>query len=110
MLEYHIERLKWSGIPVIVATTTNQTDDRVADLCQKLDVSIFRGDEGDMLSRYLAAKEHSLNIVIRVTSDCPLMIDGNMVKQGLQTVIIYQQVSFAPIREALTLKSFHFLL
>ena len=83
LLEYHIERLKWSDLPVIVATTTNQTDDCVVDLCRMLRLPFFRGDETDVLSRYyLAAKEHSLDIVIRVTSDCPL-IDGRLIKRGL---------------------------
>ncbi len=98
LLEYHIERLKWSGVPVIVATTINQTDDVVVDLCQKFDVIIFRGDEDDVLSRYyLATKEHSLNTVIRVTSDCPL-IDGNMIKQGLKAFTDCDYLSTGVIR------------
>jgi len=85
LLEYHIERSKWSELPLIVATTTNNSDDCVVDLCKKLNILFFRGDENDVLSRYfLAARENKLKTVIRVTSDCPL-IDGNLVRKALQS-------------------------
>ena len=84
VLEYHIERLKWATLPIIVATTANSTDDPVVTLAQRLKALVFRGDEEDVLSRYfLAAKKYGLKTVIRVTSDCPL-IDGNVIKQTLE--------------------------
>lgn len=82
LLQYHIERLRHSGFPVYVATTTNQTDDILAELCKEWDVPIFRGSEADVLSRYAGlAKTYKLDTVVRVTSDCPL-IDGNLIRES----------------------------
>jgi spore coat polysaccharide biosynthesis protein SpsF len=59
---------------VVVATTTNLTDDVIADECGKLHVALFRGDEQDVLDRYYqAAQSHRADLVVRITSDCPLI-------------------------------------
>ncbi len=57
---------------IIIATTINSADDKIVDITKKKKVSCFRGSETDVLSRYyLAAKKNRLDIVVRVTSDCP---------------------------------------
>jgi spore coat polysaccharide biosynthesis protein SpsF len=62
---------------VIVATTTNPQDDRVVDHARGLDVEVFRGDEHDVLDRYYqAARQHELDVIVRITSDCPLLDPG----------------------------------
>ncbi|MCC2678173.1 MAG: acylneuraminate cytidylyltransferase [Pseudobdellovibrio sp.] len=82
LLQYHIERLRMSGFPVYVATTTNQTDDILIELCEEWDVPYFRGSEADVLSRFAGlAKTFKLEKVVRVTSDCPL-IDGNLIRES----------------------------
>ncbi|HEX2571004.1 MAG TPA: glycosyltransferase family protein [Polyangia bacterium] len=59
---------------IVVATTTNATDDPVVALAEKEGVRWFRGDEHDVLSRYLgAAREARAEVVVRVTADCPLI-------------------------------------
>lgn len=59
---------------IVVATTTNASDDPVIDLCRQLDVRWYRGDEQDVLSRYLgAAREVRPDVIVRVTADCPLI-------------------------------------
>lgn len=59
---------------IIIATTTNDDDDPIITKAQEHGVSVFRGSESDVLSRYyLAAKEHGLDDVIRITSDCPFI-------------------------------------
>ena len=76
LLEYQIERLKRVVLAddVVIATTTNYTDQSIVDLCVKLDVSCFRGSEIDVLSRYYeAAMIHQACVVVRITSDCPLI-------------------------------------
>ncbi|MCX5751395.1 MAG: acylneuraminate cytidylyltransferase, partial [Candidatus Saganbacteria bacterium] len=73
LLEYQIERLlrvKLSN-ELVIATTINEADQPIVELCEKLDVLYYRGSENDVLSRYYnAAKEHRSDIVVRVTSDC----------------------------------------
>lgn len=75
MLAHQIERTRRSLHidTVVVATTTKREDDPVAKLARALGVSVFRGDEHDVLDRfYRAAKEHDAGIVVRLTGDCPL--------------------------------------
>lgn len=59
---------------IVVATTTNATDNPIVDLCTAMGVASFRGSEHDVLSRYAgAAAAHGADLVVRVTSDCPLL-------------------------------------
>lgn len=76
LLAYQIERLRRvrGADEVIIATTTNETDQPIVDWCGRLGVKVFRGSEEDVLSRYFgAAQANDLDIVVRVTSDCPLI-------------------------------------
>lgn len=58
---------------VIVATTNSPSDDLIVAESEKCGAKWFRGSEEDVLERYyLAAKEYSADVVVRVTSDCPL--------------------------------------
>ena len=68
---------------IIVATTTSSIDDQVINECKKLDVSYFRGDENDVLSRiYSCAKKIKSENIIRITADCPL-IDYRLIMEGI---------------------------
>jgi spore coat polysaccharide biosynthesis protein SpsF len=61
---------------IVLATTTNATDDPVADLGRRESVFVHRGSEDDVLARYVgAAREAKAEVIVRVTADCPL-IDG----------------------------------
>ena len=83
LLQYHLDRLQNSQLPVVVATTINKTDQPIVDLCHP-GIPVFRGSEDDVLSRYWqAANEHQFDIIIRATSDCPL-IDGKMIAHAVQ--------------------------
>ena len=83
LLQYHTDRLRWSELPVIVATTINKTDEPIAEFCQKNQLGCFRGDEMDVLSRYWGAiQDQDWDIIVRVTSDCPL-IDGRLIRQAV---------------------------
>ena len=84
LLEYHIERLKWSFLPVIIATTVSKRDDSIIKICQDTETMFFRGDEDNVLCRYYkCAVKNKIDIIIRVTSDCPLA-DGSLIKNGIE--------------------------
>jgi len=59
---------------IVVATTTNATDDPVVAIAREAGVRWFRGSEADVLGRYVgAAREAKADVVVRVTADCPLI-------------------------------------
>jgi len=80
VLELLIERLKQSSKidDIIIATTTNPKDKVIAELAERNGIKFFRGSEEDVLGRYYgAAKAVNADIIVRVTSDCPLLdVDG----------------------------------
>ncbi len=74
LLDIHLDRLLATGLPVIVATTANGSDEPIVSLARGRDVAVFRGSEDDVLSRFAGAAAHAgLDVVVRVTSDCPLL-------------------------------------
>ena len=59
---------------IIVATTEEPEDDKVAAFCAKRGYVCFRGPRDNVLERYFeAARTWRLDTVVRVTSDCPLI-------------------------------------
>lgn len=85
LLERMAERVqaaKHSGV-VVVATTTDPSDDEVAALCKKTGLNCFRGHPTDLLDRhYQAAKEYGAQAVVKIPSDCPL-IDPQVIDRVL---------------------------
>ncbi len=64
---------------IIVATTTDKADEEIIKLSEKENVKWFKGSLNDVLERYyLTAKENNVDVVVRVTSDCPC-IDAEIV-------------------------------
>jgi len=72
-----IDRVKLSNIKnIIVATTNNPCDDIIENLVyNKSNIfGIYRGDENDVLKRYIDTMKHcKFDVAIRVTADCPLI-------------------------------------
>jgi len=79
ILELLIERLSRSELidTIVVATTSNPTDDVVEELTRKLDVSCYRGSEEDVLDRVMrAAQAFKADLIVEITGDCPLVDPG----------------------------------
>ncbi len=59
---------------IVVATTTEPSDEMIREYCASQGWPYFCGDENDVLDRYYqAAIQFSADIVVRITSDCPLI-------------------------------------
>jgi spore coat polysaccharide biosynthesis protein SpsF len=79
MLALQIERIGRAAIidRLVVATSTEPTDDPLADLCRGLGVGLHRGSLDDVLDRvYQAALPHAPAHLVRLTGDCPLADPG----------------------------------
>jgi spore coat polysaccharide biosynthesis protein SpsF len=76
MLERQLNRLKRCAEidEVVIAMTRNPDDEPLVDLARRKGLRWYRGSEDDVLARYLgAARESQAELVVRVTSDCPLI-------------------------------------
>lgn len=83
MLALQIERIKGAKRidNIIIATSTEQDDDAIANLCKQLDVTCFRGNLNDVLDRfYCAAEKFPSDHIVRLTGDCPL-IEAQIIDQ-----------------------------
>jgi spore coat polysaccharide biosynthesis protein SpsF len=83
IIEHIIDRVKCCSMvdDIIIATTTNIQDDLIVEETIRLGQKIFRGSEQDVLSRYYnAATKYQSDIILRITSDCPL-IDPILIDQ-----------------------------
>jgi spore coat polysaccharide biosynthesis protein SpsF len=74
---------------VVVATSTNQGDDVLADWCKINDVLCYRGSEDDVLDRVVGAQKFAeSDIVVEITGDCPLT-DPEIVDMGVETFLAH---------------------
>lgn len=83
LLEYQIERIRRVKLAdeIVIATTINNADKSIINLCERLSISYFRGSEEDVLGRYHAtAQAYGGDVIVRVTSDCPI-IDPKIIDQ-----------------------------
>jgi spore coat polysaccharide biosynthesis protein SpsF len=71
----------------IFATTTDSSDDPVAEYCDFSGIPFTRGSQFDVLDRYYqAAKGATADIVVRITADCPV-IDPNLIDDVVNTLL-----------------------
>lgn len=84
LLDYHLARLRATGLPLYLAITDKSTDDPLAGYAAAHQLPCTRGSEDDVLARYRqCAAAHDLDVLVRVTSDCPLL-DGEMVAHAVR--------------------------
>jgi spore coat polysaccharide biosynthesis protein SpsF len=80
---------------VVVATTTRPGDDPIVDLCRARGWPCFRGREEDVLDRYYrAAREFQAEVIVRVTSDCPL-IEPEIIDLTVQAFLARGDLDYA---------------
>jgi glutamate-1-semialdehyde aminotransferase/spore coat polysaccharide biosynthesis protein SpsF (cytidylyltransferase family) len=71
---------------VVVATSTSEMDDPVAEFCSQSNIVCFRGDSLDVLDRYFkCAESRHADYIVRLTADCPLL-DPDIIEQVLKTL------------------------
>lgn len=95
-LEFMIDRVRKSDLidDIVIATTINQEDDVIANLCINNQINCYRGSENDVLDRYYqSAKKYEAKIVVRLTSDCPL-IDPDLIDETIN-IFINKKVDYA---------------
>jgi spore coat polysaccharide biosynthesis protein SpsF len=76
LLEWVVTRVRRSEMldRVVVATTQESRDDRLADECARLGVDVMRGPTDDVLARFTQAVEgDAADAVVRVCADNPFI-------------------------------------
>lgn len=86
MIHHLVRRLR--AVPsideIVLATTTNSTDDPLFEYANQERVRIFRGSEQDVLARVIgAASVARADVVVQITGDCPV-IDPDLVEQTIR--------------------------
>lgn len=84
-----VQRLSRASLvdEIIIATTTSPADSAIVAEAGRLGAKTFRGSESDVLKRYMqAAEASSADVIVRITSDCPL-IDAGVVDDVVRTVL-----------------------
>ena len=71
----------------VFATTTDPSDDPVAEYCELSGIPSTRGSQFDVLDRYhQAARAAGAEVIVRVTADCPL-IDAALIDAVVKTLL-----------------------
>jgi spore coat polysaccharide biosynthesis protein SpsF (cytidylyltransferase family) len=79
VLWHVINRLRQAKLvdEIVVATTINSTDIPIISLAEDIGVASYTGSEVDVLDRYYqSAKIAKADVIVRITSDCPLLDPG----------------------------------
>lgn len=86
VVDHVVERLKMSKrlTDVVVAIADTKEDKELENHLKKMGYNYFVGSEDDVLDRfYQAAKKFKAELVVRITSDCPL-IDPKLVDLNIE--------------------------
>ncbi len=76
VLWHVIERVKQAKNidQIIIATTIHERDKIIFEKAKEWGVKAYRGSEEDVLARYYeAAVNYDIEVIVRITSDCPLI-------------------------------------
>ena len=76
MLQRQLERVQQAHTltGIVVATSSDISDDPIEELCRALNVDCYRGDLTNVLARFTGAiAQFPTDVVVRITADCPLI-------------------------------------
>lgn len=96
LLEHQIERVQRATLldEIVIATTVERSDDVIVDFCHRMGMNVYRGSEVDVLSRYYeTAVAYEADIIVRLTSDCPL-IDPAVIDDVIQLFVDSPEVDY----------------
>jgi len=106
LLEHMIERLNRikNVSNVIIATTTNESDNEIIKLADKVGVPYYRGSENDVLGRVVeTAQKFDTDIIVEITSDNPL-IDPSLSTKVIDKLLeLYDTVDYVSNDQMVTL-------
>lgn len=90
LLELIVKRLKplenEDGFKIVIATTNKEIDNKIEELGSKLNVSVFRGDETDLILRTTELLNvYKFDFFCRVNGDCPL-VDKGLIRKGYNII------------------------
>jgi len=92
LVYYVVRRLELSGLPVIVATSSDASDDVLAEYLKGQKIKVFRGSLLNVLNRYISsAEKFGVEEIVRVTADNPL-VDIVALKRSLTLFQKYEYV------------------
>ena len=86
MLHHIVTRLRMCKEidQIVVATSTDRSDDALAKWCRENQIDCFRGSLNNVLNRYFeCAKKYSADTIIRITCDDPLK-DSPLISRMIQ--------------------------
>ena len=90
ILERIVDNLNNIDGDIIVATSVNPENDQIESFCKKKKIFCFRGDEKNVLSRFLDIQKNSnYDVIVRLTADNPF-IDLNYINKAINYLVSNQ--------------------
>jgi spore coat polysaccharide biosynthesis protein SpsF len=86
ILDIIVDRLQqyFPEISLVLCTSTNVSDDVIAEFCLKKEIDCFRGNENNVLKRFIDAAElYGVKTIVRICADNPFL-DVSFLKELLE--------------------------
>lgn len=88
---------------LVIATSGLPEDKPIHEFCRRKDFKCFRGHPTDVLDRYYHAATHeSVDVIVRITSDCPL-VDSTVIDDVIARYLKQSKHSKRPVYVSNTL-------
>lgn len=94
ILERIVDNLNNIDGDIIVATSVNPENDQIESFCKEKKIFCFRGEEKNVLSRFLNIQKNSnYDVIVRLTADNPFL-DLNYIKKAIN-YLVSDQLDYA---------------